>query len=83
LRLRQEKIDLMKMFDLEKARKIVAEEQAKTLAAGNPIAQNDPKLNRALVREYANGKRERHRLLKSSVAKLDSGSHSQRNSAAD
>jgi hypothetical protein len=59
LRLRQEKIDQMKMFDLEKARKIVAEEQAKTLAAGNPIVYNDPKLNTVLVREYANGKRER------------------------
>jgi hypothetical protein len=72
----------MKQFDLEKAREIIAEEQAKTLAAGNPIAYNDPKLNRVLVREYANGKRERLSVTRSSEVKQDSGSHSRRTSAA-
>lgn len=72
----------MKQFDLEKARKIVAEERAKTLAAGNPIAYNDPDLNRALVREHPNGRRERLNVTRSSEAKPDSGSVTQKISAA-
>ena len=72
----------MKQFDLEKARKLVSEEQAKSFAAGYPIAYNDPKLKRALVREYADGKRERLRATGSSHEQQDSGTNPHRNSAA-
>lgn len=72
----------MKMFDLEKARMIVAEEQAKSLAAGMPVVYNDPKLNRALVREHASGKRERLSAAKPSGVTQESGSHPRQNSAA-
>jgi hypothetical protein len=72
----------MKRFDLEKARKIVADEQAMSLAAGNPIAYNDPLLNRVLVRDYASGKRERLSSTSPSEANQDSGAHPRQNFAA-